>query len=106
MNEYVLGSGLRTLSSPIFSPLAKNSMRSTLLAIWAVRRLIEIVAGALSTAPSWGTMIAEGVDKIVSGPHQTIVPGAMLVLTVLSLNVVGDAVRDAFDPRAKVRVER
>jgi peptide/nickel transport system permease protein len=33
------------------------------------------------------------------------VPGVMLVLTVLSLNVFGDGVRDALDPRAKVRLE-
>ena len=50
-------------------------------------------------------MIGAGVDKIVSGPHQAIVPGTMLVLTVLALNVFGDGVRDAFDPRAKVRVK-
>ena len=34
-----------------------------------------------------------------------IVPGVMLVLTVLALNIFGDGVRDAFDPRAKVRME-
>ena len=62
-------------------------------------------AGVQAPRPSWGTMIGAGVDKIVSGPHQAIVPGAMLVLTVLALNVFGDGVRDAFDPRAKVRVE-
>jgi peptide/nickel transport system permease protein len=60
-------------------------------------------AGVQPPRPSWGTMIGAGVDKIVSGPHQAIVPGAMLVLTVLALNVFGDGVRDAFDPRAKVR---
>jgi peptide/nickel transport system permease protein len=60
-------------------------------------------AGVQAPRPSWGTMIGAGVDKIVSGPHQAIVPGAMLVLTVLALNVFGDGVRDAFDPRAKVR---
>ncbi|MEA2220337.1 MAG: peptide/nickel transport system permease protein [Solirubrobacteraceae bacterium] len=60
-------------------------------------------AGVRPPAPSWGTMIGAGVDKIVSGPHQAIVPGIMLVLTVLALNVFGDGVRDAFDPRAKVR---
>jgi peptide/nickel transport system permease protein len=63
-------------------------------------------AGVQAPRPSWGTMIGAGVDKIVTGPHQAIVPGAMLVLTVLALNVFGDGVRDAFDPRAKVRVER
>ncbi len=60
-------------------------------------------AGVQPPTPSWGTMIGSGVDKIVSGPHQAIVPGTMLVLTVLALNVFGDGVRDAFDPRAKVR---
>jgi peptide/nickel transport system permease protein len=62
-------------------------------------------AGVRPPAPSWGTMIGAGVDRIVTGPHLTIVPGLMLVLTVLALNVFGDGVRDAFDPRAKVRVE-
>ena len=62
-------------------------------------------AGVRPPTPSWGTMIGAGVDRIVSGPHLAIVPGAMLVLTVLALNVFGDGVRDAFDPRAKVRVE-
>ena len=62
-------------------------------------------AGVRPPTPSWGTMIGAGVDKIVSGPHQAIVPGTMLVLTVLALNVFGDGVRDAFDPRAKVRAK-
>lgn len=62
-------------------------------------------AGVRLPQPSWGTMISEGVATITSAPHLTIVPGIMLVLTVLSLNVFGDGVRDALDPRAKIRVE-
>jgi peptide/nickel transport system permease protein len=62
-------------------------------------------AGVQPPNPSWGTMIDEGVDRIATAPHLTIVPGLMLVLTVLSLNVFGDGVRDALDPRAKVRLE-
>jgi peptide/nickel transport system permease protein len=62
-------------------------------------------AGVRPPNPSWGTMIDEGVDRIATAPHLAIVPGAMLVLTVLSLNVFGDGVRDALDPRAKVRLE-
>ena len=62
-------------------------------------------AGVQPPNPSWGTMIDEGVDRIATAPHLTIVPGVMLVLTVLSLNVFGDGVRDALDPRAKVRLE-
>ena len=61
-------------------------------------------AGVQPPEPSWGNMIDQGVDKIVTASHQAIVPGMMLVLTVLSLNVFGDGVRDAFDPRAKVRI--
>jgi peptide/nickel transport system permease protein len=63
-------------------------------------------AGVQPPNPSWGTMIDEGVDRVATAPHLAIVPGVMLVLTVLSLNVFGDGVRDALDPRAKVRLER
>jgi peptide/nickel transport system permease protein len=62
-------------------------------------------AGVRPPNPSWGTILGEGIERIVTAPHQTIVPGLMLALTVLSLNVFGDGVRDAFDPRAKVRLE-
>jgi peptide/nickel transport system permease protein len=62
-------------------------------------------AGVRPPNPSWGTMIDDGVERIATAPHLTIVPGVMLVLTVLSLNVFGDGVRDALDPRAKVRLE-
>jgi peptide/nickel transport system permease protein len=62
-------------------------------------------AGVQPPNPSWGTMIDEGVDRIATAPHLAVVPGVMLVLTVLSLNVFGDGVRDALDPRAKVRLE-
>jgi peptide/nickel transport system permease protein len=62
-------------------------------------------AGIQPPNPSWGTMIDDGVDRIATAPHLAIVPGVMLVLTVLSLNVFGDGVRDALDPRAKIRIE-
>jgi peptide/nickel transport system permease protein len=50
-------------------------------------------------------MIAEGIDFLTSAPHLTIAPGVMLVLTVLSLNIFGEGLRDALDPRAKIRLE-
>lgn len=72
--------------------------------------LLEAALGFLGVGvqppePSWGTMIGDGVKHILSGPHLAIVPGVMLVLTVLTLNVFGDGVRDAFDPRAKIHLE-
>jgi peptide/nickel transport system permease protein len=54
---------------------------------------------------SWGTMIQDGTGLVYTRPWVTIAPGLMILLTVLSLNVLGDGVRDALDPRAKVRVE-
>ena len=62
-------------------------------------------AGVQDPNPSWGTMISEGIRLIPSAIHLTLVPGAMLVLTVLGINVFGDGVRDALDPRSKVRIE-
>lgn len=62
-------------------------------------------AGVQPPNPSWGTMIDEGVQRIVSAPYLAIVPGAMLVLTVMALNSFGDAVRDALDPRAKIKID-
>jgi peptide/nickel transport system permease protein len=50
-------------------------------------------------------MIADGDERIITAPHLTIVPGLMLVLAVLGLNVFGDGARDALDPRARLRVE-
>jgi peptide/nickel transport system permease protein len=53
---------------------------------------------------SWGTVIQDGQDLLYTRPIVAIAPGVMIVLTVLALNILGDGVRDALDPRAKVRV--
>jgi peptide/nickel transport system permease protein len=62
-------------------------------------------AGVQDPTPSWGKLISEGQNLIVSRPTLALAPGIAIVLTVLSLNVFGDGLRDALDPRAKVRVE-
>ncbi len=62
-------------------------------------------AGVKAPDPSWGTMIADGISLLTSAPHLAIVPGLMLVLTVLALNVLSDGLRQAFDPRAQIRLE-
>jgi peptide/nickel transport system permease protein len=54
---------------------------------------------------SWGTIISDGEDLLYTRPWVSLAPGIMIVLTVLALNVLGDGVRDAIDPRAKIRVE-
>ena len=62
-------------------------------------------AGVQPPNPSWGTLISNGRDFIVTRPWLSLAPGIAIVLTVLSLNVFGDGLRDALDPRAKVKVE-
>jgi peptide/nickel transport system permease protein len=61
--------------------------------------------GVQSPHASWGTIIQDGQDLLYTRPWVSIAPGIMIVLTVLSLNVLGDGVRDALDPRAKVRAK-
>jgi peptide/nickel transport system permease protein len=53
---------------------------------------------------SWGTVIDDGQQLLYTRPVVAIAPGIMIVLTVLALNVLGDGVRDALDPRAKLRI--
>jgi peptide/nickel transport system permease protein len=62
-------------------------------------------AGVRPPNASWGTMISEGIALLPAAVHTMLVPGIMLVLCVLGINVFGDGVRDALDPRAKIRIE-
>jgi peptide/nickel transport system permease protein len=62
-------------------------------------------AGVQPPNSSWGTMITVGVELLNIQPLLAIVPGLMIMLTVLSLNIVGDALRDALDPRGKARMD-
>jgi len=52
---------------------------------------------------SWGTIINDGQGLLYTRPVVALAPGIMIVLTVLALNVFGDGIRDALDPRAKHR---
>lgn len=58
--------------------------------------------GVSPPLPSWGTMIAQSLEIMRSSPHALIAPAVMLSITVLSLNMLGDAIRDAVDPRGSV----
>jgi peptide/nickel transport system permease protein len=62
-------------------------------------------AGVQPPNPSWGTMIADGQDVLASDPWLSLLPGIAITITVISLNIFGDGLRDALDPRAKVRIE-
>jgi peptide/nickel transport system permease protein len=66
--------------------------------------LTYLGAGVQPPNPSWGTMISEGISTIPASFSNVLIPGIMLVLAVLSVNVFGDGLRDALDPRAKIRL--
>jgi len=62
-------------------------------------------AGVQPPNSSWGSMISTGVELLKIQPLLAILPGAMIMLTVLSLNIIGDALQDALDPRGKQRMD-
>jgi peptide/nickel transport system permease protein len=49
--------------------------------------------------PTWGAMLFNAKDLLQFSPHEAIVPGTMIFLTVLAINYMGDGLRDALDPR-------
>jgi peptide/nickel transport system permease protein len=56
--------------------------------------------GVTPPDPSWGNLIREGVDNILQSPWVALFPGLALTFSVLAFNMVGDSLRDMFDPRA------
>ena len=56
--------------------------------------------GVTPPNPSWGNLIREGVNNILQSPWMALFPGLALTFSVLAFNMVGDSLRDIFDPRA------
>jgi peptide/nickel transport system permease protein len=56
--------------------------------------------GVRPPEPSWGNMLTGAQSFLRQGPHLSIIPGFLIFLTVLSFYLVGDGLRDAFDPRS------
>jgi ABC-type dipeptide/oligopeptide/nickel transport system permease subunit len=57
--------------------------------------------GAQPPSPEWGAMLAENRNYLTLAPHTVMAPGGAIFLVVIGLNLVGDALRDAFDVRLK-----
>ena len=57
--------------------------------------------GVQPPSPEWGTMLSVGRNYLRDAPHLMIFPGLLILLTVVSLNLIGDALRDALDPRTQ-----
>ena len=71
------------------------------LGILAEAGLSYVGLGAQPPIPSWGRMLAESQTMISFAPHMALLPGLAIVFTVLGLNLMGDGLRDIFDPRIR-----
>ena len=68
-------------------------------AILAEASLSFLGLGAPPGTPSWGALVDQGTQYLLVAPHVALFPGLALALTVLGFNFLGDAVRDALDPK-------
>ena len=82
------------------APMVVQASLSVAFAILAEASLSFLGLGIQPPAASWGSMINAGRGYLQQAPWIVFGPGAALLVTVLGLNFVGDAVRDALDPRA------
>ena len=108
--ERALGAGNVQI---VFSGVLPNSMaplivQSTLTlatAILDVAALSFLGLGARAPSPEWGAMLTDafrsGFGVFVEGQHAIIFPGIAIALAVLSVNFIGDGLRDALDPRSR-----
>ena len=75
--------------------LALNMMTESALSFLSI--------GVQSPDASWGTIIQDGQGLLYSRPWVALAPGMAIALCVLALNILGDGVRDALDPKSKLR---
>ena len=93
----------------IFKHILPNIMSPNIIMIMSNVGTTILLESALSflgvgiaiPTPSWGTMVAEGRAYLLSNPYISLVPGICIALLVISLNLLGDGVRDMMDPRLR-----
>ena len=112
-SEFVLAA--RGLGIPRWRILIKDilpNVTTTLIVYIPIMMALNIVTesalsflsiGVQPPDASWGTIIQDGQGLLYTRPMVALAPGISIVLTVLALNVLGDSVRDALDPRTKMR---
>jgi peptide/nickel transport system permease protein len=84
------------------TPIVVQASLSIAFAILAEASLSFLGLGVQPPEPSWGSMINAGRGYLQQAPWMVFGPGTALFITVLGLNFVGDAIRDALDPRLQV----
>lgn len=82
-------------------PVIVQTTFSVASSILSAAGLSFLGIGVKPPAPEWGAMLSEGKEFIRDIPHLVVFPGLAIALTVLALNLLGDGLRDALDPRLK-----
>jgi peptide/nickel transport system permease protein len=88
------------LPNAIGTVIVQATMSVGTMITWAAA-LSYIGMGIKPPSPEWGCMLSEGKDYMLKAPHMVIFPGMAIVLCCLALNLMGDGLRDALDPRLK-----
>ena len=70
-------------------------------AILSTSGLSFLGLGVKAPTPEWGAMLSGGRAYLRNAPHLTVFPGIAIIITILSLNLLGDGLRDALDPKLK-----
>ena len=95
---------LRHLLPNIAAPLLVVLTVSVGQAIVLESTLSFLSLGVPATVPSWGNLLGNGLSAALNGAWWNVLfPGLMIVLTVLSINLLGDGLRDAVDPRNRTQ---
>lgn len=84
-----------------FSPLIVQSTMGIASTIMGAAMLSFIGLGVQPPTPEWGAMLSAGRNYLRDYPHLCIFPGVTIMIAVLSLNMLGDGLRDALDPKLK-----
>ena len=92
---------LRHIIPNAIGPIIVQATLSIAQIIINISSLSFLGLGVKPPAPEWGTMLAEGKTQMMYYPYLVIIPGLAIVITVTALNLVGDGLRDALDPKLK-----
>ena len=92
---------LRHIIPNCLAPIIVQATLSVGSAIIACAGLSFLGVGIPAPIPEWGAMLSNGKDFLRHNAYITIFPGLAIMLTVLSLNLMGDGLRDAFDPKLR-----
>lgn len=84
-----------------FAPIMVQATLRVATVISSASSLSFLGLGIQPPAPEWGAMLSSGRAFLRDTPHLVIFPGLAIMLTILSLNLLGDGLRDALDPKLK-----